>query len=866
MTDRTICLTIDGKEVHCSEGCTIYEAATGAGIHIPTFCHHEKLEPVGACRMCLVEIEGARGLQTSCTTPTREGMVVKVHTSPAAVKARKANIEFLLTNHPLDCPVCDKGGECPLQNQAMLDGPGESRYIEDKRHKNKRYPLSELIVLDQERCVLCWRCIRFLDEWAGDHELDLFGRGADTRIDTFPGQPMTSKWQGNTIDICPVGALTSRVFRFESRVWELENTPSICPLCSVGCNIELGVKNNALRRITPRENVEVNDVWLCDKGRFAHGYVDHPDRLKTPLVRRDGELQPVAWDEALDLIAQRLAEIERTDGPKAIGGLGSTWATNEANYLLQRLMRTVLASNNIDHLGRIPDGALRLASLPSLEHKDAILLLGSDPSAEAPLVELWIKKAVLRHGARVLVANPRRIELARRGEASPETAPWLGYRPGSEALLLSGLARAIVDAGLQSQTSRVSNMDEFRAWSRDLDARHVEQGTGVPAGALRHVAEILARARRPAILFGPGFVRGRREKENLAALANLALLLSDAEVGFVPQDSNAWGALEMGVVPDRYPGQQPLGDIKVRNRLSSFWGTKLSPVEGLDFDAMMAAAREGRLKAMWIMKADPAMDCGGAGAALEALSFLVVQDLYLTATAMQADVVLPSASFAETDGSYTNLTGRLQAFHTAMRPPGEAQPDWWIIVQMARRMVSSKQKRTWELSGPAEVLNEIARLVPSYRGLSFEAMGEHGWQHQEPPPATRRTLVRVETGAAPTSSEYPLTLVTGRLLYDRGPRLRRAGRIQNLVPDGYVMLHPADARKLGLADGDDVSVISAHGQLDSRAAVSDEIVPGVAFAPCNLETAPLSTLYADRWSLPQVTVVKRGSIDGSASG
>ncbi len=233
---------------------------------------------------------------------------------------------------------------------------------------------------------------------------------------------------------------------------------------------------------------------------------------------------------------------------------------------------------------------------------------------------------------------------------------------------------------------------------------------------------------------------------------------------------------------------------------------------------------------------------------------------------MQADVVLPSASFAETEGSYTNLTGRLQAFHTAMRPPGEAQPDWWIIVQMARRMVSSKQKRTWDLSGPADVLNEIARVVPSYRGLSFEAMGEHGWQHQEPPPATRRTLVRVEAGAAPTSSEYPLTLMTGRLLYDRGPRLRRSGRIQNLVPDGYVMLHPADAQKLGLADGDDVSVVSAHGQLDSRTAVSDEIVPGVAFVPCNLETTPLSTLYADRWSLPQVTVVKRGSIDGSASG
>ena len=252
MTERTLSLTIDGQEVSCSAGCTIAQVASQAGIHIPTFCHHEKLVPVGACRMCLVEIEGARGLQTACTTPVRDGMVVKVHTSPAAVKARKANIEFLLTNHPLDCPVCDKGGECPLQDQALQDGPGQSRYVEEKRHKNKRHPLGELIVLDQERCVLCWRCIRFLDEWADDHELDLFGRGAETRIDTFPGRPLTSKWQGNTIDICPVGALTSRVFRFEARVWELTNTPTVCPMCAVGCNIVLGVKNNELRRITPR--------------------------------------------------------------------------------------------------------------------------------------------------------------------------------------------------------------------------------------------------------------------------------------------------------------------------------------------------------------------------------------------------------------------------------------------------------------------------------------------------------------------------------------------------------------------------------------------------------------------------------------
>jgi NADH-quinone oxidoreductase chain G len=637
-------------------------------------------------------------------------MVVRVHTSPAAVKARKANIEFLLINHPLDCPVCDKGGECPLQDQAMLDGPGESRYVEEKRHKNKRYPLGETIVLDQERCVLCWRCIRFLDEWADDHELDLFGRGASTRIDTFSGRPLGSKWQGNTIDICPVGALTSRIFRFEARVWELTDTPTICPMCSVGCNIVLGVKNNRLRRIVPRENSEVNDAWICDRGRFTHGYVDHPDRLKTPLIRHDGELRPSTWDEALDVIAQRFEKILQENDPQTIAGLGSTRLTNEANYLFQRFMRTVVGCNNVDHLGRMPDGVMPLASLPDLEHKDVILLLGCDPSTETPLVELWIKKAVIRHEARVLVANPRKIELSRYG------GPWLGYRPGSELALMNGLARAILDAGLEegpTRATRVANMSEYRTWLKDSSPSQVEQMTGVSPRALQQAAQTLAQARHPAILFGPAWMPGTTA--SLDALANLALLLGDVEVGFVPEDNNTLGALAMGVVPDLFPGGQSFHDNRIRSRLANFWGGRLSPVEGLDFDGMIEAARDGGLQAMWIVGADPADECRIAGEALGRIPFLVVQDLFMTDTASLAEVILPAASFTEADGSYVNLTGRLQALRAGMRPPGQARPDWWIIVELARRMVGDKQRRAWDFGQPSDVLREIAKALPDFR-------------------------------------------------------------------------------------------------------------------------------------------------------
>jgi NADH-quinone oxidoreductase chain G len=856
MTDRSICLTIDGQEIQCSDGCTIYEAASGAGIHIPTFCNHEKLVPVGACRMCLVEIEGARGLQTACTTPVRDGMVIKVHTSPAAVKARKANIEFLLTNHPLDCPVCDKGGECPLQDQALMDGPGQSRYIEEKRHKNKRYPLGELIVLDQERCVLCWRCIRFLDEWADDHELDLFGRGAETRLDTFPGRPLTSKWQGNTIDLCPVGALTSRVFRFEARVWELTDTPSVCPMCSVGCNIFLGVKNNKLRRITPRANMQVNDTWICDKGRFAHGFVDHPDRLRTPLIRRSGELQPATWDEAFDLIAQRLNGIIEAHGSQAIAGLGSTRVTNEANYLFQRFLRTVVGTNSIDHMDRVPAGASPLNSLPDLEHKDTILLLGCDPSTEVPLVELWIKKAVLRHGANVVIANPRKVELGRYG------GPWLGYRPGSEVALLHGLARAILDAGVEGRTARVTNLEEFKAWLKDYGPGQVERLTGVPAEALKRAAQILAKAKHPIILYGPGWVWGPAAKAirssipGLDAVANLALLLGGIEAAFIVGDNNTLGAMEMGVVPDLYPGGQAFRDNKTRSRLASFWGGKLSPVEGHGFDDMMRAGQEGELEAMWILGADPASECRKAGDALGRIPFLIVQDLFMTDTASLAEVVLPAASFAETDGSFFNLTGRLQAVRAAMRPPGQAQADWWIITQVARRMVKGKQQRAWDFSGPADVLQEIAKVLPGYRGVDYAKLGTAGWQQPAPQAALRRSFVLVKDHILDPDPDYPLTLVMGRMLYDRGTLPRRSERIQNLVPEAFVAIHPTDAENLGLADGDNASVVSDSGRLGLTIKVSEEIVPGVAFAPLNLSTAPLSVLFEDRWTLPLVRIVK----------
>ncbi|MEJ2208177.1 MAG: NADH-quinone oxidoreductase subunit NuoG [Anaerolineae bacterium] len=864
-TERLVHLTIDGQEVGCPEGSTVYEAATAAGIHIPTFCHHEKLVPVGACRMCLVEIEGLVALQTSCTTPVREGMVVKVHTSETAVEARRANIEFLLTNHPLDCPVCDKGGECPLQNQAMADGPGRSRYIEPKRHKLKRFPLGEFIVLDQERCVLCWRCIRYLDEWADDHELDLFGRGADTRLQTFDNRPLRSKWQGNTIDICPVGALTSRDFRFEARPWELANVPSICSLCPVGCNLILGMRTNELRRITPRGNPNVNDVWICDKGRYGHAFVDDGERLTMPLIRREGQLQPATWDEALETVAQRLAGAVAEQGPEAVAGLGSTRATNEANYLFQRLMRTVAHTNNVDHPDRIPEGAAALPPLPTLEDRDAVLLLGCDPSTEAPLVELWLKKAVLRHGARIVIANPWQIELGRYG------GPWLGYRPGGGLALLNGLVRALLEAGEGERglAARVTNLEEARERFRSYTPATVERAAGTSSAALAQAAQVLAGARRPLVIYGQAWLWEAAQLENpaaaLEAIANLSAILG-AEAGLLPRGANARGALEAGLAPGLYPGRQPMDDNRVRSRLASFWGSALSPVAGLDWPGMLAAAREGRLAALWVMANDPVHDWPAAAEALKQIPFLVVQDLFLTPTAALADVVLPATSPAGGDGTLINLSGRVQALRPGKRPPGSARPDWRIVADLARRMVEPKQRRNWEFDTAADVLAEMSRVIPGWRELDQALLSRQGWPTPRASTPNRRAVAPGPQPAPARDPKYPLVLCPGRLLYDRSRWLQASGPIQAVVPEAYVTIHPADAQRLGLADGDEVSIVSPAGEVPARLQVAAEVVPGVALAPLDLGDVPLGRLYEAWGTLPWVRIVARLAVAGPAGG
>ena len=408
-------VTIDDIKVQVPAGTLVVDAAKAAGVEIPIFCSHPKLDPLGACRMCLVEFPGPRGsrLDTACTVRVSEGMAVRTDSEPVK-QAREAVLGFILINHPLDCPICDKGGECPLQDNTMEYGPGASKFVEVKRRKQKHYPISDLIMLDQERCILCWRCIRYLEEWEDKPQIGLFERGGETIIDVFPGRPVDARTSGSIIDICPVGALTNRVARFRYRPWELRRTPSICTHCPVGCNVRLDERVHTLRRIVARENMAVNDEWICDKGRFLHQHVDHPERLKSPMIRQNGALREATWEEAIAAAVEGFEAIAEQKGPNAVGAVAAGRVSNEAGYLLQKFFRTLVGTNNVDFsegasVRALPTG---LPAIADIAKSDVIVLVGFDPSEATPVLDLHIKRAVRRKGAKLLIINGRRIEAA----------------------------------------------------------------------------------------------------------------------------------------------------------------------------------------------------------------------------------------------------------------------------------------------------------------------------------------------------------------------------------------------------------------------------------------------------------------------
>jgi NADH-quinone oxidoreductase subunit G len=719
-TPNTITFTIDGLEVQAPENSMLVDAAKHGDIEIPVFCYEPKLgNPVGACRMCLVEIEGIPKLQTGCSTPVKDGMVV--HTQSERVKeAQNAVVEFLLINHPLDCPVCDKGGECPLQDITFGWGKGTSRFIEPKRHFVKPLELSPLIAIDRERCILCYRCVRFSQEISEDYQLVLLERGAHSYVSTFDGHPYVAPFSGNIVELCPVGALTSRAYRFRARPWDIEDSGSVCTLCPAQCNISFTVRDERVVRVLAREHDEVDDGWLCDKGRFAYQSIHVDERVTRPLVRDGGELRPVSWERALEEAA---AGLRRARGK--VAALAGGESTGEEGLLLARLLREGLGSEHLDTLaGLDPADLHRLAeptlqaTVPDLEFAHTVLVIGTEPVRDIPILDLRIRKGVRRHGVKLALATPQRSSL----DASAKLS--LRYAPGGGPAFLQALAAALYGGELE-EAARAAGAD-------------VEQ--------LRELAELLRTGGEEiVILYGEQLAAHGGADALLKLARGLNLHGHDGAglLGVPAAGANGRGLLEAGFAPGYGPGLRALGGTDTR---------------GLDVHGIGNALAAGELTALYLLHADPlrselAHDTWGA--ALEKASTVIAHASFLTEGLREhANVVFPAESYAEKEGTIVHPDGRLQRLRPAIGRQGETRAEWSVIAELASRCDLDLDVLTGSMAS-----QQLFDAVPFYAGLTLEEIGGRGvrWQAREaasafPEPPASATGERSDGRGSPSAT------------------------------------------------------------------------------------------------------------------
>ena len=716
-----VTVTIDGRAISVPPGTLVWEAARRLGIEIPIYCYHPKMDPLGACRMCFVEVKGMPKPMTACTTVVSPNMEVST-TTPMVQKARRGTLEFLLINHPLDCPICDKGGECDLQDFTLRYGPGASRFDLSKRHYPKPVPVSESILLDRERCISCQRCVRFCQDVAMEDGLVFLERGWKTEVGVEVDAPFDSIFSGNVVEMCPVGALTAKSFRFVTRPWELMRTPSVCGLCSVGCNVKVDVRVNKLLRQYSRTNDSIDEGFLCDRGRWNMDLTNSSERLRTPLVRNQrGKLEPATWDEALQLVGKRLRSVASEHGADAVGGIGSTHTTNEEAYLFQKLLRAGLGTNNVDHYhGRFP--AIERNGLPwvwtdsiaGLDKAEVIVLLGTDTYYRQPIIDLRIRRAI-RKGTRVYVVTPEPARLDRLA------ADVIRYNAGQTGAVARALLSIVVNESLTRGEFAAKRAESVTSLRQSLgDAASLAASAGVDVEALRSLARELAQAKGAVLLYDEMATREPSGATLPQDALQLALLTDNfgrpgAGVGPLLADNNSLGARDMGLLPDQLPGYQTLDDGAA---LAAAWGAEAPRNAGKDYDAMLG----GGVRALYVMGTDPARRATPEQLAqLDALDFLVVQDLFLTETAKRATVVLPAVAYTEKDGTFTNTERAVQVVRKAMHDLPGARPDWQIL-----RDVANAMELGWRYDSPAAILKEISRIVPLYAGVSRRGLGAEG--------------------------------------------------------------------------------------------------------------------------------------------
>lgn len=844
-----VTLTINDRRISCPVGTTVLQAARREGIRIPTLCDHPALEPVGACRLCLVEEETGR-LTAACVTPATSGMVIRTD-SPRITKHRRNIVRLLMAEHPESCLVCNKGNRCGLRAIAAELGVGETGLYPMPASRAFEQA-NRFIIRDLSKCVLCGKCIR------ADHELVAVGaidynlRGFLSRPATAHERPLeasTCTFCGTCLSICPTGALSLRNDHYVGT--PQHEVGSVCGFCGVGCSLSLGVGGGQLLEVNPgRQEGSVNGPTLCIRGHFGQDFLRAGDRLRSPLIRKNGELEEETWDGALELVSERLMAIKEKFGPQSIGFLGSSKCSNEENYLFQKMARVVFGTNHVDN-GTCLSGRpalmsmreklgtfFRLGPLKKLESAEVLFLLGADPTQSSPVVGYHLKRAAMK-GIPVIVVDPRQTDMSRL------SSNWLPLNPGSDLMLLNGVAALIAreEEVLGSLSEGLAeDFRDFQHQITSLDMAQICRVTGMSEGSLAKVAGML-RGRKTVFVVGHGVLQQPVSRKIMEALFNLSALtgntgLRENRFLVLTYENNEAGAWDMGTVPDTLPGFQPLNRSDFRKSWERAWKVGLSPDPGLSIIRMIQEAEKGHIKALYVMGENPVRSLPQSETvrkALQNLEFLVVQDIVKTETVQLAHVVLPGAAFAEKSGSFTNMEGRIQGFEPAALPPGGAKADWEILDLLLKKTGYPETYGSLE-----KIRGEIAGLVPEYKDIAGPVPG--GWVHAGKPETDPQEREQGdEPGFFPVhvcentmkEDTYPFTVILGsfRCHLGSGTRTSRSERIGGGGWKGEIEISEKDSITLGFSEGDIIRVESPAGFVERAMRVEKRLSPGLILVP-----------------------------------
>jgi len=847
---ETVTISLNGREVSGHSGMTVLELARESGVDIPTLCYDPYLSQSGACRICVVEDEASNKLIASCVTPIAPGMVIHTHSS-RVIEHRKTIVKLVLASHPDSCLVCDKGNRCQLRQIAADMGIGLSEF--------ERIPqmavieeVNPFILRDLSKCILCAKCIRACQELVVQGAIDYFQRGFMAKAATLGDLPLEDSectFCGTCVALCPTGALMEKEQTYRGTTKATVQTT--CPFCGCGCGIFLEVKDNNVVRVTPSRDTAVNRGTLCVRGSYGYDFIHSPDRLTQPLAKVNDSFEEVSWEKALEMTAAELGRIKKEHGPNSLAVLGCSKCTNEENYLLQRFTRCVLGTNNIDNGGRLYNSATQIGlnasvgllsttnCLDALEQSEVIIVIGADPASSAPIVEYAIKRAVKYKGARLILIDPRRTKLSSFAHLC------LRPRVGTDVALLNSLAKVIIDEGLLDKKFVEQKADNFELLAKTLEEYSTEYSegiTGVPSEQIRAAAQLYATATQATIVYGTGITQYTSGTQGIKALANLAMLVRNIRregggIYALQRESNARGANGMGALPNFLPGYQNMADAQARRRLEERWQVDLPTDPGLTAVEIIEQAKAGEIRGMYIIGENPILSFPHSSLvtqALASLDFLVVQDMFLTETAKLATVVLPAASFAEKEGTFTNFEGRVNMLRQAIAPVGESLPDWQIILRLADRM-----GQPLPFSSIKQIKDEIEQLIPLYKGYADSGRlneAEQGLAHFSP------VKYAPQEG---TDGDYPLILLTGSTLHHlgTGTRSSRAWRLAKFSSQDFVEIGEFDAHKLAITDGDKVKIISPIGEVISTVKISDTLPDGMLFMSVSFPQTPVTKLF-----------------------